>query len=195
MVTITKSGDTLTQEIPVDQADQAQAKHDDLAATGKLTDDQIAVLNPAPSPDSVATGLLAYSADQRWQKEVGGITVNGMYMPTDEQTQYTLTGAVTMVQVTPDTTIQWKIADGTFITLPGPELVLLAQAVATHVQNCFSTEANLSTGIQATPPTTTTRAQIDQAYAAIVTTISTPPPLVSGAAQMDGAVAVDFRST
>ena len=56
-------------------------------------------------------------------------------MPTDEQTQYTLTGAVTMIQVAPDTTIQWKIADGTFVTLPGPELVMLAQAVATHVQN------------------------------------------------------------
>jgi hypothetical protein len=141
MVTITRSGDTLTQEIPADQVDDAKAKHDNLAATGKLTDDQIAALDPPPSADSIATGLLAYSSDQRWQKEVGGITVNGIYMPTDEQTQYTLTGAVTMVQVAPDTVIQWKIADGTFVTLPGPELVMLAQAVATHVQNCFGVEA------------------------------------------------------
>jgi hypothetical protein len=195
MVTITRSGDTLTQEIPVDQADQAQARHDDLAATGKLTDDHVAVLDPPPSPASLATGLLAYSSNQRWQKEVGGITVNGIYMPTDEQTQYTLTGAVTMIQVAPDTTIQWKIADGTFVTLPGTQLVMLAQAVATHVQNCFSTEATLATGIQASPPTITTRAQIDEAYAAIVTTINTPAPGMSSAAQMDGAVAVDFRST
>jgi hypothetical protein len=115
-------------------------------------------------------------------------------MPTDEQTQYTLTGAVTMVQVAPDTVIQWKIADGTFVTLPGTELVMLAQAVATHVQNCFGVEATLATGIQASPPTITTRAEIDEAYAAIVTTINAPSPGMSSAAQMDGVAAVDFRS-
>ena len=86
IVTVLRSGDILTKEIPADQVDDIQAKHNDMAATGKLTDDQIAALDPLPSPASLAIGLLAYSSDQRWQKEVGGITVNGIYMPTDEQT-------------------------------------------------------------------------------------------------------------
>ena len=73
-------------------------------------------------------------------------------------------------------TIQWKAQDGSFVTLTAPQIIGIGQAMAGYVQACFSTEATLADGINATPPTVTTQAQIDSAYAAIPTAITSPPP-------------------
>lgn len=114
-------------------------------------------------------GLSAYAANARYNKETGGITVSGIAVPTDRQTQAQLTGAFNYVGVTPSATIQWKLADGAFVALDAAQITAIATAVAVHVQACFAAEATLYVGIAASPPTITTFAQIDAAFAAITT--------------------------
>jgi hypothetical protein len=146
---------------------QAQDRHNSLAASGRYTDEQIASLQPQPSADSLATGLLAYSADKRWQTVTGGMTINGMSIQTDDQTRQVLTSAVVLAQLNPTTMIQWKTSTGDFVELTSGQVIVMGQTVATHTQYCYTTESNLAQQIQATPPTVTTKAQVDAAYAMI----------------------------
>ncbi len=37
--------------------------------------------------DPTKDELIAYAADKRWQKEVGGVTIGGVLYPTDRETQ------------------------------------------------------------------------------------------------------------
>ena len=176
ITTITPLGLTVTVVVADDQVTQAQDRHNTLAESATYTDEQIASLDPPPAADSVAAGLLAYSAQQRWTLAQGGITLNGMPMATDDATRQTITSAVVLAQTDPTVTIQWKGQDGTFVTLNATQIVAIGQAIAGFVQVCFSTESTIADGINATPPTITTKAQIDTAYKAIPTTITSPPP-------------------
>jgi hypothetical protein len=173
MVTVTPDGHPSTQKVTDEQYAQAQTRHNSLAAAGTLTDDQLASLDPAPTAESIATGLLAYSGQQRWTIAQGGITVNGVPMGTDDATRQTLTSAVVLAQTDSTITVDWKLQDGSFVQLTAAQIIGLGKAVAGFVQACFSAESTLATGINATPPTITTKAQIDAAYAAIPKTITT----------------------
>jgi hypothetical protein len=157
----------LMQQVTDVQYAQAQTRHNSLAASGRYTDEQIASLQPQPSADSLATGLLAYSADKRWQTVTGGMTFNGMSIQTDDQTRQVLTSAVVLAQLNPATMVQWKSASGEFVELTADQIIAMGQMVASHTQYCYTTESNLSQQIQATPPTVTTKAQIDDAYASV----------------------------
>jgi hypothetical protein len=159
-----------------EQYAQVQDRHDKMAATGQLTDEHIAILDPPPSADSVATGLLAYSANARWTLAQGGITLNGVPTATDDATRQTMTSAVVLAQTDPTVTVDWKMQDGSFVQLTAPQIIATGQAIAGFVQACFSAESTIAAGINATPPTITTQAQIDAAYAQIPTTITSPPP-------------------
>lgn len=111
--------------------------------------------------------LIAYSAAARYAKETGGITVNGVAMPTDRQTQAQLTGAYSFAQSNSAVTIQWKMPDGSFMALTAAQISAIAVAVAMHVQTCFAVEQQLDASINATPPTITTSAQVDTTFAAV----------------------------
>jgi hypothetical protein len=112
-----------------------------------------------------AAGLTAYAAFVRYAKETGGITVSGVAMPTDRETQTQLAGANSYVQATPSATIQWKLANGSFVSLSAAQISAIATAVAAHVQACFAAEATLVAGIAA--GSITTKAQVDSAFAAV----------------------------
>jgi hypothetical protein len=107
------------------------------------------------------------AGEKRFATETGGITANGISIPTDRMTQAQLTGAYNYLQVVPSATINWKLADGTFVNLNAAAITAIATAVAAHVQACFAAEASLAAGIDASPPTITTTAQIDVALAAV----------------------------
>jgi hypothetical protein len=111
--------------------------------------------------------LKAHAGEKRFATETGGITANGISIPTDRMTQAQLTGAYNYLQVVPSATINWKLADGTFVNLNAAAITAIATAVAAHVQACFAAEASLAAGIDASPPTITTTAQIDVALAAV----------------------------
>jgi Domain of unknown function (DUF4376) len=166
MVTITPRGDQVTQMVTDEEYAQAQTRHDRLAMSGKYSDAQITSLRPQPAPPAQVTGLLAYSAAKRYEKADSGTTVNDVPIQTDQRTRQAVTAAVTLVQTNPQT-IRWKTATGEFVTLDTSQVLQIGQGVHQHTQDCFTTEATLADAIQASPPTVTSKAEIDAAYAAI----------------------------
>lgn len=102
--------------------------------------------------------LLAHAADQRYAKEVGGITVNGAPIATDRESQAQYTKAFVFSTINPSATYQWKVfaADGSasFVQLDAARLSAIAQAVGTHVQACFALEQAMAAAIQAGAITT-----------------------------------------
>jgi len=105
----------------------------------------------APTPilsETIATKL-SELASLRFQKETGGITVAGVSIRTDRESQATLTGAYVAVQLNADLLIDWKCADETWTQIDKATVLFLSAAVANHVQLCFSNEKAHSIAIQA----------------------------------------------
>jgi Domain of unknown function (DUF4376) len=134
-----------------------------------LTDAEAAAMFPPPpaEPPPTLSDLIAYAAAARYNVETSGITVSGIKIATDRDSQALITGAWAMVQQTPTATIQWKGSDGSWTTINAAQITGIAMAVSTHVQTCFSAEQACDTAINAVPPTITTTAQIDAVMAAI----------------------------
>lgn len=72
-----------------------------------------------------------------------GTTVAGLHVHTDDVSQSRIVGAALAATLDPATTVRWKLADGTFVTLDADTIVAVAQAVRDHVQACFDREAFL----------------------------------------------------
>lgn len=142
------------------------ASYDPHAQLYTFSDEIAAVVNAAFGNLSagVSQRLRDYAANARYNKEVGGITVNGAAVPTDRETQSKFVSAAVMAQLNPQITFEWK-TDGGFLSFTAEQLIAVATAVGTHVQACFSIEAAMSAGI--TAGTVTTTAQVDTAFAAI----------------------------
>lgn len=101
---------------------------------------------PEPEPvtlDTTKRDKLAEIAAWRYAQETGGIIVGGSRIRTDRESQATIVSAFTSLKEGLITTVDWKTATGAFITLGPAEISGVAQAVAMHVQACFSAEALL----------------------------------------------------
>ena len=122
-----------------------------------LTPEEIAALPPPPTLGEVRETKLAALAAKRWEKETGGMSYNGMSLATDAVSQTKYIGAVIGAQMNPQSTLKWKLQDGTFVTLDAAAIVAVAFAVRGHVQACFDREATLATLIN----TATTVEEID----------------------------------
>jgi len=84
----------------------------------------------------------------RYQHETAGITLNGMTIETDRQSQALITGAWSFSQLNPAALIDWKGVTG-WVQIDAAAISAIAGAVATHVQACFSNERVLSEAIAA----------------------------------------------
>lgn len=88
-------------------------------------------------------------AEIRWQRETGGITVAGMAVPTDRDTQGRVVDIVNAYAdgdlIGP---VDFKLPDG-FVSLGADELRAIKAAGAQHIQLCFSRERALSEEIEA----------------------------------------------
>ena len=82
----------------------------------------------------------------RYQHETAGITLSGMQIETDRQSQALITGAWSFAQLNPSVLIDWKGVNG-WIQIDAATVNVIAGAVATHVQSCFSNERALSEAI------------------------------------------------
>lgn len=112
---------------------------------------------------TMLTSLYAYSAAKRFNKETGGIAVDGVSVSTDRESQGMLNGAFAMASNNAAFTTQWKVNDTTFVTLTAAQIIGIAVAVGQWVAQCFSIEATVAAAI--TAGTTTTYTQIDASYA------------------------------
>lgn len=111
--------------------------------------------------------LLAYAAMRRWEKEVGGVTVSGVAVATDDRSKQMILGARIAAVADGTFTTQWVGSDGSIVSLNATQIIAISNAVLAHVQACFSTFATVEAAVNATPPTITARAAIDTAFAAI----------------------------
>ena len=81
-------------------------------------------------------------AARRFQEETGGVTVEGVQINTDRDSQSLLTGAAFAASLDPGYHIKWKAATG-FVDLTGEQILGIASQVRAFVQACFNREAEL----------------------------------------------------
>lgn len=92
--------------------------------------------------------LAALSA-YRYEVETGGLTLpDGTRVLTDRESQAQLSSAYQSLAQPFVEAIDWK-ADGGWVTVTESELRPIAEAVARHVQACFTAERRIETKIQA----------------------------------------------
>lgn len=104
------------------------------------------VVPPEPPPvtlESVKADKLAEVANWRYMREVGGIDVGGVSVKTDRESQATISGAYSSLKDGLIASVDWKTSDGSFVVLGLQEVTAIAQAVAAHVQDCFTKEKTL----------------------------------------------------
>ncbi|WP_273794315.1 DUF4376 domain-containing protein [Brucella intermedia] len=119
--------------------------------------------NAIEEPSHFAPDLPAYAAQKRWEKEVGGLEINGLTVATDDRSKTMISGARVAAQNDANFTTDWKAADGTFVTIDAAAVIAISDAMLMHVSNCFAIEAQVLAAIKA--GSITTRAQIDAAFA------------------------------
>ena len=100
--------------------------------------------------------LKDYAANKRWEVETGGISFGGQTVTTDDRSKLLIEGAPETIN--PDESTNVKTSTG-WVLLDQATLVLLRDAVRSHVQNCFNSEKAVVDKIEA--DTITTYAEID----------------------------------
>ena len=81
-----------------------------------------------------------------------GTLVAGVAVQTDDLSQQRIVGAALAASMDPQAEVNWKAADGTFVTLSAPQIIAIAQGVRAHVQACFDREAALLSALDAAAP-------------------------------------------
>ena len=115
----------------------------------KIVNGVMVELTPEEEADYLAAQLIPFAQQKerklsdlaalRYQHETAGITLSGMQIETDRQSQALITGAWSFAQLNPAVLIDWKGVNG-WIQIDAATVNVIAGAVATHVQACFSNE-------------------------------------------------------
>jgi len=117
-------------------------------------------------PVATAADLVAYAAARRYAVETGGVDVKGVRVATDRDSQSMVANAFAGMQASGVASVKFKATSG-WIDLSADQLKAVALAVFAHVQACFVAEDACDAGIHAGPPTITTFADIDAAFAGL----------------------------
>lgn len=112
---------------------------------------------------SAAAMLLAYARDRRWQVEIGGITISGVPVATDDRSKMMVIGARVAAAANPNWSTVWQGTDGNGYPIDAQAMIAISDAVHSHVNATFATLATVLAAIAA--QTITTREEIDQAFA------------------------------
>jgi hypothetical protein len=105
------------------------------------------VAAPPPALAELKAKAFTHLADRRWQAEIGGISINGSIIATDEKSQAKFMGAVVAAMLDANYSVQWKMPGGSFVTFNHDQIIAVGQAMRAHVQACFDREAELSAQI------------------------------------------------
>ena len=112
-----------------------------------------------PQTDHPGMTLQEYAAAKRWEKEVGGIEINGLTVATDDRSKTMISGARVAAMADPAFITAWKTSNGEFVPLDARAVIAISDAVLAHVTGCFAIEAEVLSGIES--GSITTHAQID----------------------------------
>ena len=88
---------------------------------------------------------LALLAQTRYEHETSGITVDNVFIATDDRSQAKITGTYNAIQITGED-VNWKTDTG-WITLTATQLKTIAILVFNYVQACFKREQELAAAI------------------------------------------------
>lgn len=110
--------------------------------------------------------LLRYAQHRRWEKEISGITFDGLQIATDEVSQ----SKIAMLRQAFDAGALTKpivfCAKNEMRLMSSGDVARLHAQVVAHVENTYTAWANLKAAIEATPPTVTKRSSIDAVFEA-----------------------------
>jgi len=101
------------------------------------------IIIPYFVPDPDKEQLRAHAAQKRWEKEVGGISLNGMKISTDDRSKIMISGARASADADPSFETVWKVSDNEFITLKAPAIIGISNAVLDHVSELFALEQSV----------------------------------------------------
>ena len=88
-------------------------------------------------------------ASKRYDFEVGGIDFNGLAVRTDRFTVERIYQARFLAKEDAAFTTDWKLGDGTFLTIDAPTIIGLSDAVTAHLKEAFTKEKTANTSIDA----------------------------------------------
>jgi hypothetical protein len=97
-------------------------------------------------PTLTQAQLLSALAAHRYATETGGIIVSGIPVLTDDRSKLMINGALAAAQRDENFTTKWKTPTG-FVTLGAAQIIAVADAVAGHVNRCFSAESEVAVDI------------------------------------------------
>lgn len=92
--------------------------------------------------------LKSVLTEKRREREEGGTTVVinqflSFNVSTDTKSQNKLLGVYVMTIQNPEYTVNWKMSNGSFVTLNATMIVHISTTVRNHIQKCFDREAEL----------------------------------------------------
>lgn len=111
-------------------------------------DGQIIEQDVAPDLADLKAAKHAEIAAARYEEETAGITIGGVQVKTDRESQALITGAALAATQDANYHVMWKAVNG-FVDLDASQVIAVAQAVRQHVEGCFSKEADLQLLIEA----------------------------------------------
>jgi hypothetical protein len=155
--------------IPMDAVEITEADWIELRAAPAHT---LAYINGQVTPKAKPPGpidLLAYARAKRWEIENAGITVAGVPVATNDRSKVMIAGGRVAAEADAAWTTVWDGADGESYPIDAAAMIAISAAVQAHVNACFVAYASVKAGLVADPPTITTTAEIDAAFAAIAT--------------------------
>lgn len=76
----------------------------------------------------------------RYTREIGGVTFEGVTIATDRESQQKIVGALVGMKDNFSASLDWKAADGQWITLTVEMLSAMSRVVFDHVQACYQME-------------------------------------------------------
>jgi hypothetical protein len=140
--------DPITKEVFAYDPDGSQ---DHLIREGLLpiTQEELAAqMDAVRTLPQAKTAKLAALAAHRYAVETAGLTANGATIMTDRGSQAMITGAYVACQLDPARLIDFKGATG-WMQIDAVTVFLIAAAVSSHVQTCFSIERSHAAAVEA----------------------------------------------
>jgi hypothetical protein len=117
----------------------------------------------AADPADVRPALAAWARDLRWRKEIGGITVAGVPVATDDRSKVMIIGARVAAEANPAWQTVWQGSDGSAYPIDAAAMIAISDAVHEHVNATFAALATVLVAIEA--ESIMTKEEIEAAFA------------------------------
>jgi hypothetical protein len=93
--------------------------------------------------------LRDHFSEKRYDVEVGGLDMGGLSVRTDRLTVARIYQAQSLATADPTFTTEWKLGDGSFITIDATLIGQLSAVITAHIQSSFVQEKTVNASIDA----------------------------------------------